>query len=102
MGYWRRVRIGVTTLRANAREAEQQPRARCQRLNRLGSALTLKVNCVEAEKVKIHMDLLMNPSSQLRNLGSRHPVLPIAQALVSLAFHIIWLRRLPGGGPTVG
>jgi len=69
VGYWRRVRVGVTTLRANAREAEQRPRARCQWLNRVRSALTQKVNCIEAEKVNVHKDLLMNPSGQLRNLG---------------------------------
>lgn len=69
VGCWRRGRVGVTTLQANACEAEQRPRARCQWLNRACSAATHMVNRVEARKVSVHTDLLMKTSGQLRNLG---------------------------------
>ena len=71
VGRWRRGRVGATTLQAKACEAEQRPRARCQWLNRVRSALTQKVRCLEAKKVNDHKNLLMKPSGQLRNLGLR-------------------------------
>ena len=70
VGRWRRVRVGATTLRANAREAEQRPRTRCKWLNRVRSAVTQKVNSVEAEIVNVHQELSKKSSGQLRNLGS--------------------------------
>ena len=69
VGRWRRGRVGATTLQANACEAEQRPRARCQWLNRACSVATHMVNRVEARKVNVHNDLLMKTSGQLRNLG---------------------------------
>jgi hypothetical protein len=69
VGCWRCGRVGATTLRANARKAEQRPRARRQQLNRVCSALTQMVNGVEAVKVNIHKDLVKKLSGQLRNLG---------------------------------
>ena len=66
---WRRRRVDATTLQATACEAEKRPRARCQRLTRVRSALTQTVNCVEAKKANIHKNLLRNQSGQLRNLG---------------------------------
>jgi len=69
VGCWRRVRVGATTLQAHAREAEQRPRARCQWLNRVRSAVTQKVNSVEAEIVNVHQELSKKSSGQLRNPG---------------------------------
>jgi len=69
VGCWRRVRVGATTLRTNDREAEQRPRARCQWLNRVRSAVTQKVNSVEAEIVNVHQELSKKSSGQLRNPG---------------------------------
>ncbi len=69
VGRWRRVRVDATTLRAHARKKEQRPRARCQWFNRVRSAVTQKVNAIEAEIVSVHAKLLKMPSGQLRNLG---------------------------------
>jgi hypothetical protein len=66
---WRRVRVGATTQQATACKAEQQPRARRQRLNRACSALTQMVDLVEVKIFNVHADLLMKSSGQLRNLG---------------------------------
>ena len=66
---WRRVRVGATTPQANACKAEQRPRARCQRLNRVGSVLTRWVDLIEAKKFNVHTQSLIKSSGQLRNLG---------------------------------
>ena len=62
----------VTTQRATARKEAQRPQARCQRLNRVSSALTQKVNLTETEIFNVHMHLLKKTSGQLRNLGLGH------------------------------
>jgi len=69
MGHWRRVWVGATTQRAPARKEEQRPQACCQWLNRVRSAVTQRVNAIEAEKVNAHKDLQMKTSGQPRNLG---------------------------------
>jgi len=48
----------VTTQRATARKEAQRPQARCQRLNRVRSALTQKVNLTETEIFNVHMHSL--------------------------------------------
>jgi hypothetical protein len=74
VGRWRRGLVGETTLQANACEAEQRPRVRCQWLNRVRSAITQMVIGFEAENASIHKNLLMKSSGQLRNLGLMNQV----------------------------
>lgn len=69
VGHWQRVRVGAMTLQATACKEEQRPRARCQWLNRVRSAVTQKVNIIE-DKISCHCRLFLKLSSgQPRNLG---------------------------------
>jgi len=85
MGHWRRVWVGATTQRAPARKEEQHPQACCQWLNRVRSAVTQRVNAIEAEKVNAHKDLQMETSGQPRNVGSRLATTRVEQ--VALTTH---------------
>ena len=60
---------GVTTLRANAREEEQRRQRAATRLNRVRSALTLRVAAIVVKKVNVHTRLLAEISGQLPFLG---------------------------------
>ena len=69
VGRWRRGRVGATTLQANACEAEQRPRARCQWLNRVRSALTPGMKQFVGAKMSAHAAWPALVSGQLRFLG---------------------------------
>ena len=66
---WQRVLVGATTLQANACEAEQRPRARCQWFNLARSADTLTGKALEGTKASVHAAFLMIRSGQLPDLG---------------------------------
>ena len=66
-----RARQGATTPWASAHKAEQRSMARQARCNRAHSALTHKVNMIEAGKVNVHAVFLKVASGQLPFLGLR-------------------------------
>ncbi|MCF8168097.1 MAG: hypothetical protein K9K38_11600 [Rhodoferax sp.] len=57
-------------VRTTACKEGLRPQARCQRLNRVRSAVTQKVMQFKARKVSAHQELPSKASGQLRNLGS--------------------------------
>ena len=69
VGYWRRIRVGVTTLQATACKEEQHPQTCRQQPNRVRSAITQRVNSIEVTNINFHNGLVKIISGQLRNLG---------------------------------
>ena len=64
-----RARQGATTRWATAHKAEQRSMARQARCTRVHSAVTYRVNVIEAGKVNVHAVFLKFPSGQLPFLG---------------------------------
>jgi len=69
VGCGRHVWVGATPQQATACKKEQHPQARCQRLNRVRSAITQKARLINAKNLNGHWDLLKEMSGQLRHLG---------------------------------